>query len=283
MRPVLWLIYSLFFFLLPTQVFATISLKLSDLTLKDDYYEVTAVVSGMSSSSATFIQGMFTKVDSSKYFGFTFSKKGEWLSYDGSPEKSFVLDNYIELKNDSPQKVFIKPNYDDKNYSGPGKYLLKVKRYTSSGSPSDYADNNLEVDLNHSTPASEPTSVSTSSLRVSAATEPKQSTPTVTPTLTSTKTPTSKITTPILTKTPSPTDIKDLKTDISPSPQVLSTESSVIASNSETLPAGRQESPTPEIIASPSSPILSDKNLFLLGISVFALSGGLLYFRLKNL
>jgi len=89
-----WLLFFLFIF--PVPCFATISLKLSDLTPKDDYFEVSVVVTGMSSSSATFIQGMFTRVDSSKYFGYTFSKKGEWINYDGSPEKSYVLENYIE-------------------------------------------------------------------------------------------------------------------------------------------------------------------------------------------
>ena len=96
-------------------------------------------------------------------------------------------------------------------------------------------------------------------------------TPTSTPTTTTTptKSPTPKTSSPTP-KVSSPPTITITSPPESTFSQVLSitTESAKIA-------------PTPEII-NPSSSV-SDKNLFLVGVSVFSVSGGLLYFRLKNL
>lgn len=262
-----------FLFLFPSLCYATINLSISGLNPKDDYYEVDAVVSGMSSSSATFVQGMFTKEDATKYFGSTFSRKGEWLGYDGSPEKSFVLENFIELTNDSPQKIFIKPNFQDQNYNGSGKYILKLKRYTASGSPSDYS-NSLELNLNYITPTETTTPILTQSptttIIISTTTLTRS---VITPTSTPSKPQTTP--TPTATKTPSVTPPKSIIASISSTitPEVLGTDSADL--NLSTIPKSEQ--------ATPSTPIISDKNLFLIGILIFSVSGTLLYFRLKNL
>jgi hypothetical protein len=269
--------------LVPRKVFSAINLTTSDLAPQDDHFQITAVVSGMSSSSGTFIQGVFTPKDASKYFGYTFSKKGEWVKYESSPEKNFVLDNYVELQNDQPVTIFLKPDYEDKDYSGPGKYLVKLKRFTASGSPSDYS-NTLEVDLNYaiSTPQPTPTSTPTP-------TTIKTPTSTQTPvTPTKTPTPTPKITTPNPTiSAPSLSATSTIRSTAVLSPasqagQVLSTTSS------EIYLATSSTQPTTDFsydlnLATPSSSAVSDKTLFVIGASIFSLSGSLLYFRLKNL
>ncbi len=280
--------------LFPRKVFSAINLTISDLTQKDDYYQIAAVVTGMSSSSGTFVQGMFTPAGASKYFGFTFSKKGEWLKYESSPEKNFVLDNYMELKNDQPVTIFLKPDFQDKDYSGPGKYLIKLKRFTASGSPSDYS-NSLEIDLSYvsSAPTTPPTSTPTSTITPSTT---SFTSPTATKTTTLTPTPTTPP------KTPTPT--ANLKTTVT-STAVLITSPSTIRSTTMLSPAsqaGQVLATTTSVIlivtsspsaiynfqadlnlATPSSSVVSDKALFVIGASIFSLSGGLLYFRLKNL
>lgn len=269
--------------LIPRKVFSAINLTISDLTPKDDHYQVTAVVSGMSSSSGTFVQGMFTPVDTNKYFGYTFSKKGEWLKYQSSPEKNFVLENYIELKNDEPVTIFLKPDYQDKDYSGPGRYLVKLKRFTASGSPSDYS-NSLETNLSYTISTPQPTTTSTPT-----------STPTATKSITSTPTPTTLpktptsisktiTSTPTMSATPPSTTstIYDPKTSIFVSPQVLATTTSQIYLSTST-PSANYNFQAELNLATSSSSSVSDKTLFVVGASIFSLSGSLLYFRLKNL
>lgn len=279
--------------LIPRKVFSAINLTISDLTPKDDHYQVTAVVSGMSSSSGTFVQGVFTLADANKYFGYTFSKKGEWLSYVSSPEKSFVLENYIELKNDQPVTIFLKPDFQDKDYSGPGKYLVKLKRFTASGSPSDYS-NSLETNLSNAVSTPQPTTTSTptptatpsttstiQNLKSTISPTPTSTTPPKTPT--ATPTPTSKTTTPTIynpqsiSSPPSPSTIYDLQ-----SQQVLATTASQIYLATST-PSAYYNFQAELNLATPSSSSVSDKTLFVIGASIFSLSGSLLYFRLKSL
>lgn len=274
-----------FLIFLPKFCFASIELTISNLESKDDYYSVDAVVTGMSSSSATFIQGMFTKSDTTKYFGYTLSKKAEWLAYTSSPEKSFVLENYLELQNNISQKIYIKPNYSDLDYLGPGSYVLKLKRYTASGSPSDYS-NSLELSLNHSlttTPSPTPTPSPTSTPTISSAT---------TLSLQVTKLPQTQVTPPTSnpTKTSTLAISKTTPSTISASPtlvsQVLATASSVLSTEFQNVIPEKAEIDQIDVATEStisSSIKLSDKSLFLAGITVFSFSGGLLYFRLKNL
>lgn len=264
---------------LPKTIFASINVSISDLVQKEDYYQVTAIVTGMSSSSATFVQGMFTSLSSTKYFGHTFTKKGEWAPYISSPEKTYVLDNFIELKNDIPQQIFLKPDYESKNYQGSGTYALKFKRFTASGSPSDYS-NSIEVNLSYAlqpevpteTPTPSPTTTPTSTSQPTTTLTPTPTQRTPTPSKTNTPTtssPTSTIPKATTTQTPT-TTISDPETASDSSfLQVLS-----FSTDSATVAA------TEEIIEKPKK--LSDKNLFLIGVSIFSISGVLLYFRLKN-
>lgn len=241
---------------------------------KDDYFEVIAKVSGMSSSSSCFVQGMFTSKDSNRYFGFTWSKNGDWLRYDSSPEKSFVLENYIQLQNDQETKILLKPDFTDKDYKGPGEYLVKLKRYTASGSGGDYSENSLIVNLSFALPTTNPTPSESKS-------DPT-STPTfniITPTKSSTSTPT-KSPSLIKTSTISPTGKPHEEGEI------ISTQNSDVLgiSTSSSIPTTNLDiassSPSSK---SQSSLDTSDKNIFLIGSGIFAISGVLLYFRLKSL
>ena len=288
----------LLFLFTPPQSFASINITISDLSQKEDYYELNALVTGMTSSSKTFVEGMFTSQNDNNYFGYTLSRKGEWLIYDGSPDKTLVIENFIELFNDIPQKIYVKPDYEDKDYIGPGKYLIKLKRFTASGSPSDYS-NILELNLIKSTPtptSSLTTQLTPTTLPASSATSPTSSPPKIstatppasTPTKSQTLTPTSKITsTPVIpahdeiSKTnPSPTncDLRSENCNLNISPQVLSASTSA---DDGVIPAkaGIHKFDS----ATPSSFPISDKNLFLVGMVTFSVSGGVLYFRLKNL
>ncbi len=267
--------------LIPRKVFSAINLNISDLIQKDDHYQITAMVTGMSSSSGTFVQAVFTPKDTSKYFGFTFSKKGEWIKYESTPDKNFVVENFIQLQNDQSITIFIKPDFTDKDYQGPGKYSVKLKRFTLSGTPSDYS-NSLDVDLNYATSTPQPTSVititPTPTKSVIAATTPNSSAKTPTPT------PTSKVSKENVTVTPnlSPSEIKDLRSEVLVSPQVLSTATSEIYLATST-PTTNYNFQAELGFATPSSSAVSDKILFVIGASIFSLSGSLLYFRLKNL
>ena len=252
---------------------ASIDLTISDLATKDDYYQLTAKVTGMSSSSATYIQAMLYPEGVNKYFGFTFSRDGQWIKYDGSPDKQYVIDNFVRLENDQPTTIFLKPDFEDSDYQGPGKYLVKLKRFTASGSSSDYS-NTLELNLSQTTPTPTPTPTST---------------PTTTPTKTATSAPTSsKTPTQAPTPTPTPTQSKTITSakleptkyfqDEQISPQVLATSTSEIILNLEPSIA----STPPSELATPSTTPISDKNTFLVGAIIFVCSGIALYFRLKT-
>ncbi len=279
----------LLFLIKPPQSFAAINITISDIIKKEDCFELNAVVTGMSSSSKTFVEGMFTSPNDNNYFGYTLSKKGEWLIYDGSPDKALVTENFIELFNDTPQKIYIKPDYEDKDYIGSGKYLVKLKRFTASGSPSDYS-NTLEVDLANTTPRSTPAPT----------TQITPATPTVTtaPTSTTTQvsaTSTSKISTvtpppsnPTKSQTTTPTSIPTPKTTFTPvipssNPESRSTPQVLSASTSADETVILDSVRNPVMNSSSSSFPISDKNLFLVGMVTFSVSGGVLYFRLKNL
>lgn len=261
----------MFLLIFPKPAQASIDLTISDLSPKDDYYQLTAKVTGMSSSSATYIQAMFSLDGQNKYFGFTFGKNGDWLKYDGSPDKQYVLDNFIKLENDQLTTVFLKPDYTDTDYQGPGQYTVKLKRYTASGSSSDYS-NSLSLSLAQTTPTPTPSATST-------------------PTSTPTQAPATKTPTPTAVKTPTPTQRVVVTNTVSPTqallevneePQVLATSTSKIYSDQG---GDGFTSPSSTNIASPESETkrVSDKNLFLIGALIFSVSGSVLYFRLKNL
>lgn len=259
----------LFLFILPTpSAFAAINLNISNLQTTSDYYSINASVSGIASSSACYVQAMFTAPGDPHYFGSTWSSTGSWFNYQSSPSPDFIKANFVKLENDQPTTILVKPDFADSDYKGTGEYSLKLKRYTGNSSSSAGESNSLTINLAQSTPS--PTH--------SAANPPlaETSTPTLTqtPTSTPTKIPT---TTPTPTSTPSKT--------ITPTPFASPNPPS----------GGEGGTPTPEVLsASVSSQInqpgpisqnlptaSNQPNLYLVGAGLVTtgLSGLLYRFR----
>ena len=169
---------------------ASISIEISNLEPVNDYYSLDAVISGAATDSSYFVQAVFKKENSSNYSGFTWSEKGEWLKYDGSPEKEYIKDNFPLLVSGQVRKLLVKPDPD----KGNGNFTLRLRRYTG-GSPSHTGDPSNELTLAVQNQIDEPTNTPTPTSTPSPTRSP---TPTPTPTPTSTST-------PIPAKTPTPT------------------------------------------------------------------------------
>lgn len=270
----------LFVFLSPKFAYGTISLSISGVEKKDDYYIVNITASGLSSTSGCFVQGMFTATPSS-YFGYTWSSKGEWLKYDSSPDQEFVIANFVELKDDEPQNILVKPDSEASGYKGPGDYLLKIRRFISNGNSSSHYSNIIQLPLTEPIPTEviteTPTETITQTPTTLATNTPTPTpSPTKTPTTTPTKAPTStptKAPTKIPTKTPTLTN--------SPTRTLTSTTSAVLGEStaSATLSALFHEiapTPTPEMKIIKQN---NNKTPFFVGILLAIGSGSLLYFR----
>lgn len=266
----------IFVFLSPKFAYATISLSISSVEKKDDYYIVNITASGLSSGSGCFVQGMFTATPSS-YFGYTWSSKGEWLKYDSSPDQGFVIGNFVELKNDEPQNILVKPDSEESGYKGPGDYLFKIRRFIANGNSSSHYSNIIQISLSEPIPTEVPTETPTETITQipttsTTITPTPTPTPTKTPTLIPTKAPT-KIPTKAPTKTPTLTN--------SPTRTLTSTTSAVLGEStaSATLSALFHEiAPTP----TPEKKIIkqnNNKTPFFVGILLAIGSGSLLYFR----
>jgi|CXWL01.1.fsa_nt_gi hypothetical protein len=199
---VLLILYVLLF---AKDAFATINFQISNFEKVNDYYSVDASISGAASSSAYYVQAMFTPTDSNNYFGYTWSQKGEWFKYISSPDKEYIKSNFPLLETGLTKKFLVKPDPESSKYTGPGEYLLKLKRYTGESSSGTYSDNSLTVSLSDTTPT--PT-VTPSEANPPLAETPTQiptttPTPTITPTPTATA-PTNSTLTPTIKKTATP-------------------------------------------------------------------------------
>ena len=259
------------FFLFPKISHAAISLTISNPQKQDSFYSVEALVSGIASSSACFVQVVLTAPDSPHYFGQTWGTKGEWFKYQSSPESSFIKDNFIELKNDQSVKILFNSDPEDKDYLGPGSYLLKLKRYTGNSSSSAGESNSLTVDISDPlvpTSTSAPTSTQT---------------PTSTPTPTAASTPSNPPTrtpTPNATHTSVPTRVSQPKPTIiataSAAPKILgeTTFSAILSSDSGTV-----LELTPSVSENKRSSANNSKTFFFVGIFLLTVSGTWLYFR----
>ena len=305
-----------FLLALPTSVFATISFTISNPVREGDYYIVDTTLSGISTASA-YVFGVFTNTASPNYFGSTWGQKESWVGYQ-SFSKDFIVSNFPILQKDNLQKIWIKPNYLDSGYKGPGEYFLKLRRYTGGSDNSAGDSNTLIVNLTESLPtptvtpthsptptksptpskSSTPSVIPTSSVIPGLTRNPSPtaiSTKTPTPSLVSTKTPIIVISTDLpavagaersqTTKIPSVIarslgDVAIQESDIpNSSPSSIlgtSTSSSVIAS---LVIEPKQSQPSTH---SAITSLSSLKNTFILGAIIAAVSGGILYFRLRN-
>jgi len=293
--PVLFL-FLLFFLISPPHTLA-VSFTIDNPVREGDYYIVDASVSGISSSSA-YVFGMFTNKDNPDYFGFTWGQKEDWVEYQ-STTKEFISANLPILLRDTLQKIWIKPNYQNPGYKGPGDYYLKLKRYTGSSDGSAGDSNVLTIHLMETTPTPTPTEESTTTLTPTQTSTPTTSSvqePTVT--LNPTKTPT-----PTAIKTPTPTPLKTstpTKT-LTPTPPVIANPTLVGRGNLTPPDSSRSSilgmstaSASPDVIIarSGSDAAISNsrsafnasnlKYTFIFGVIITSLSGGVLYFRHRN-
>lgn len=157
-----------------------------------------------------YLQGLLSKKGSTTYFGFTQNIADDWIPYQGSPEKTFIKNNYLycvieEVTCSTVGRM--KFNHDDPKYEGPGEYEIKFARYTgeSNAHAGSYTEP-LVINLDVATPTPDPTATPTPTTTAT----PTQ-TPTATPSISPTNTFTPK---PTPTKTPRP----------SPSPKVEKTQ-----------------------------------------------------------
>ena len=285
MKQLSLIVSVLLFFLFSSPALAVISHQISNFERVNDYYSIDVTLSGASADSQYYLQAMFTKDSPPNYLGFTWGQKGDWIKYDSSPDKDFLVENFPVIQNDNTQKILIKPDLEDSGYKGPGEYLLKVKRYTQGGSGT-YSENTLTVSLSDDAPI----------LAVATQTETPTQTPTPTPTPTPspTRTPTPTPTsTPTSTKTPTPTPTSSSKTttptstvNISDGPTItqgtdneIATESSLIDPDilgEATTSSTPTQTTTPEIKGKSSNSGLN-RIFILLGLSL-AIPAAALYF-----
>jgi hypothetical protein len=180
-------------------------------------YQVSASVSG-AINATNYLRIDLYKDGTSNYFGETYNGS-DW--YSGSDGKTYYP---IQIQNASASANFSFQigNPSTTDYPGPGTYKLKIRRYTSSGSPaSNDLQTPVEVQINYIFPTQTPT---------------VSLTPTPTPTPTPTKTPT-----PVPTPTrPSPTNSPGLlvlgEGTIFPSPQISESDQNLLENPKSKFP-----------------------------------------------
>ena len=144
-----WLILSI------TQAQA-VELVIVDPLIRD--LEIT-VNASLSATTNYYLQGTLRSQNSSKYFGQTQNKKGDWIDYTSSPEKEFITSNFFQsdIQNASwSGAIKIRFKADDPNYFGPGVYDLKLRRFTGNSNSSAGDSNTLTVNLSAPLPAPTP-------------------------------------------------------------------------------------------------------------------------------
>ena len=141
-----------------------------------------ALSASLSATTNYYLQAILRSQSSSKYFGETKNNRGDWIDYQSSPEKEYIVSNYFvtDIQNASWSGIIrLRFKADDPNYLGPGLYDLKLRRYTGASSSSAGDSNTLTLNLMTNLPSS-PSPLPTPT--------PSPS-PTATPVPSSTKTP----------------------------------------------------------------------------------------------
>lgn len=263
-------------FLLWTRpVHGAISLEISNLEKNDDYYSLTATVNGIASSSACYIQIALTSTSANRYFGKTWSSKGEWFSYLSSPEKDFIKQNFIKLDNGQSVKILFNTDLEDPDYKGSGEYSVKLKRYTGESTSPAGESNSLTFTIQEPTPV--PTSVSTATPAFSPTPTPTPTatpTSTKTPTISPTNTPTKTIT---LTQTISPTKL--IRNSVSATPSALPTVLGDTTSSAALITVTEINTPSISSVTGVKKDHFDPKKYFFFGLLLMTVSGGWLYFR----
>ncbi len=199
--------------------------------------EITVDVSITDTSTAYYLQGLFTKPGETNYFGLTKNHYGDWFTSDATPNKDYITTNFFKtepINSSWSGQLMVKNDLKNPNYKGPGDYELKIRRYTGN-STSTAGEATLIISFSSVTPTLTPTSTPTPTSTSAPTSTPTTPKPTTQSTPTSTKTPTS---TPEITSTPQseattsdqPLVLGDITS--SPDPEPSPTE---IPSNNQTL------------------------------------------------
>lgn len=161
------LLFSVFF-LFPKNIFAAISLEISNLSTSiETNQEFSAdIVFTCSGCGTSYLRGVFFYPESStSYFGFTQNNASEWINLSGSPTSYFKIESgswtgQMKFKFDSTKPI--------------GDYYFKLGRYTASGTSFSQVSENKLINIFDSSPSItlSPTPTAT-----------ETSTPTPTPTL----------------------------------------------------------------------------------------------------
>lgn len=111
----------------------------------------------LSATTNYYLQATLRSQSSSKYFGETKNNLGDWIDYQSSPEKEYIVSNYFvtDIQNSSwSGTIRLRFKADDPNYLGPGLYDLKLRRYTGASSSSAGDSNILTLNLVTNLPSS---------------------------------------------------------------------------------------------------------------------------------
>lgn len=150
-----FLLALLMLFLCPRYAFAI------DLTIKDPVISSLeiAVNASLSATSNYYLHGTLRSQSSSKYFGETQNRKGDWIDYVSSPEKEYITSNFFltNVQNATwSGQVKLRFKTDDPNYQGPGLYDLKLRRFTGNSTSPAGESNTLTITLTAALPTPNP-------------------------------------------------------------------------------------------------------------------------------
>lgn len=111
----------------------------------DQEFELSAsVVLPKDPNQAFYLKAAFKKSGSSNYFGETFSN-GEWVKNGASYSKQFKIQTDSSGKWEG--KIKLRPDSEDSGFEESGDFLLKVGRYSDSGSGPSWS-NELNIKIN---------------------------------------------------------------------------------------------------------------------------------------
>lgn len=162
---------TLLSFLLPTIVLlvnvsivqAAFTFSTNQITITPDQ-EITAQVTLSLQGQANktyYVEGAFKKDDGTNYFGLTWNNQ-IWTPYTAS-NQSTLLQIITDQNGSWTGELRIKLDEQSSFYTGPGNYLLRLKRFTSTGSSSSWSDESIPIQVTSSTPLPIPISSQTPS------------------------------------------------------------------------------------------------------------------------
>lgn len=193
------LIFSVILFTFPVSTLAVnLSITNSPAEITKDPFNVTLDIMG-ASEGPNYLRVVLLKEGTENYFGETYNGSA-W--YSGGTGTNYFPITILKDSTASAtlQARFGEPNLND--YPGPGEYLLKVRRYTGSGSFAS-SDEQIPKKVNINLSALTPTPTPVVTTQTNTSTPTPTITPTITPTPVKTIAPTKKPTSkPTLSPTP---------------------------------------------------------------------------------